>query len=97
MGGVGGGAGAGEIIFLRVPNSLEECDGLSSGKIYAPGGPNSALKETANLYFLAVEYEAAMCEGRTVPRLAWQSAKRMGARSVRARTRGRNHLVDFIA
>jgi hypothetical protein len=30
MGGVRGGAGAGEIIFLRVPNSLEECDGLSS-------------------------------------------------------------------
>jgi hypothetical protein len=67
MGGVRGGAGAGEIIFLRVPNSLEECDGLSSGKIYAPGGPNSALKETANLYFLAVEYEAAMCGGAQCP------------------------------
>jgi hypothetical protein len=70
----GGGAGAGEIIFLRVPNSLEECDGWGGeGKYYLtsvvqwedirPGGPSSALKETVNLYFLAVEYEAAMGRG----------------------------------
>ena len=33
MGGMGvGGMGAGDIIFVRVPNSLEGCDGWGEGK-----------------------------------------------------------------
>ena len=50
------GGGEGGHYILRVPYSLEGCDGwdggganiilttVSSGKIYAPGGPNSGLK-----------------------------------------------------
>ncbi len=53
-----GGGGEGGHYILRLPYSLEGCDGwdrgggagniilttVSSGKIYAPGGPTSGLK-----------------------------------------------------
>ncbi len=66
-------------------------------KIYAPDGPSSALREAfvsgnINFIFLVDEYEAAMGGGRAAPCLAWQVQK-TGARSARARTRGKNPLV----
>ena len=90
------GWGAGDIIFLTMPNSLEGCDGWGEGqgilyikasvvqwKNMGPGGPSLGLKE--DILFLEI-----FIFGRV------NDPNKTGARSARARTRGQNPLVINI-
>ncbi len=83
--------GAGDIIMLRVPNSLEGCDGWGEGR--------GILYLTSVPYSLAEEYEAAKLrwvEGAQRPVWHGNAPKKTGVRSARARTRGKNPLVSNI-
>ncbi len=73
----------------------------SSGKMYAPDGPSSGLKEAfvsgnSKFTFFGEEYEAAKLRragGAERPVLRCNEPKKTGARSSRARMRGQNPLV----
>jgi hypothetical protein len=67
---------------------------MPNGKIYAPGGPSSGLRESfgGGGGGEKKKIEAAMGGGAR-PFLRVHETKKTGARSARGRTRGQNPLV----